>query len=168
MPADPIPTPQVPGFRGAPVTPGVPALTTDAHPESPKAPTPAWRGLLIKVPESGSLMDLRKPPVVRVFYRVPRSQWPKDKVFELVLIEAAGRKETRHGLGMKESSPMIQPPDLPKRPVDPRVAERLVIEGYLNINLVLTVRPPLRPGTYDVRLELGALRTIDGRIVITP
>jgi hypothetical protein len=93
MPADPIPTPQVPGFRGAPVTPGVPALTTDAHPESPKAPTPAWRGLLIKVPESGSLMDLRKPPVVRVFYRVPRSQWPKDKVFELVLMKPlVGRK----------------------------------------------------------------------------
>jgi hypothetical protein len=168
MPADlPPPTPKP---RGAIVQRAFPALTTDAHPESPKAPSPAWRGVLAKAPERIQFLVSpgKPPPLFRVFYRVPRMQWPKDRGFELVLAAGEGRKEQRYAPGVRDASPVEPPPELPERKIDPKVLERLVVEGYLNINLVATVVPPLAPGTYVFRAELGALRSPDVRIQVVP
>jgi len=164
MPADPTPLIPTPTPRGGLTIPSIPELSTDAHPDSPKAPSPAWRGVLIKVPETAVLSDPRKPPMLRAFYRIPRNQWPKGKAFELIVMDSAGQGERRHALGAKEATPMIPPPVTPERAIDPKIAERIVIEGYLNINLPATISPPLVPGAYVMRLELGGLRSTDARI----
>jgi hypothetical protein len=164
----PQPTPPKP--RGAIVQHAFPELTTEAHPESPKAPSPAWRGVLAKAPERIQLIVApgRPPAVFRVFYRIPRVQWPKGRGFELVIAAAEGRKEERYALGSRDASPVLPPPAASERKIDPRVLERLVVEGYLNINLVATLVPPLAPGTYVFRAELGALRSPDVRIQVVP
>lgn len=121
------------------------------------------------MPETVSLATVpRTPPLVRAFYRIPRQQWPKGKGFELVVIDRATKQERRCPIGEKDASPTVPPPPVERRPIDPRVAERLVIEGYLNISVFATVVPPLAPGNYIVRLELGPHRSTDMTFRLTP
>jgi hypothetical protein len=125
--------------------------------------------MLAKVPETASLAALaRNPPLVRVFYRIPRQQWPKGHGFMLVVIDRAAKQEKRFPIGEKDASPIAPEPKVEHRPVDPRVAERLVIEGYLNIHVFATVLPPLTPGTYALRVELGPHRSTDMPFRLTP
>lgn len=168
MPPADLPPP-TPDPRGAIVRNAVPALTTGEHPESPKAPSAGWRGILLKSADAMRANPAGPPVIARVFHRIPRPQWPADKKFELVVIESGSRKEHRFPIGVSDASPdEPPPPPPPEKKIDPKVAERLVVEGYLNINLTATIVPPLPPGNYALRIELGPLKSNEAALRIVP
>lgn len=165
----PSPTPASSGSPSAPAGPALPLLSTEATPDSPKAPSAAWRGVLAKVPETASLLAAaRTPPCLRVFYRIPRPQWPKGQGFVLVLLDPTTKQERRFPIGVQESSPAAPEPKVDLPPVDPRVAERLVHEGYLNIHVLGTIAPPPVAGSYLLRVDLGPIRSPELPFRLTP
>jgi hypothetical protein len=136
---------------------GSPFFNTLEGPDSPKPPSPGWRGLLIAGP-SRAVLSLKQPMLLlRGTYRIQGDAYPKDDRLRLVAIDVRTRQEYSQTAGQRDASPDEPPP--PAVPPDPAVTRRMVFSGHFNADLMGTLHLPWAPATYRVLARMGDLQS---------
>lgn len=143
-----------------------PYYNADQNPQSPKPPSPQWRGVMIEAPGE-VILSLRQPMLLlHGTYRIQGSNYPAKDNLRIIAVDAATKREYTGIAGQRDSSPDAPPP--PSEPPNPETVKRMVFSGFFNTDLVGTLRLPLASANYRVRVEFGNIPSneINIRVIV--
>ncbi len=142
-----------------------PYYNADEHPQSPKPPTPQWRGVMIAAPGQVVLM-LRQPMLLlHGTYRIQGTNYPAKDRLKLIAVDVNTKREYVGVAGQRDPNPDVPPP--PAEPPDPQVLKRMVFSGFFNTDLIATLKLPRAAAVYRVRAEFGSIPSNEITIQVT-
>jgi len=138
-----------------------PYYDAQEHPDSPQAPNPQWRGVLISAPER-SVLTLRQPMVIlRGTFAIQGNQMTESSRLVLKAVDLRTKQEYSGVAGQQDPSPVVPDPnaDEPEDPEDIELARQMIYTGFFNTDIIGMLGLPRSPGAYRVWAEYGTVKS---------
>lgn len=136
----------------------MPFFSTDELPESPKPPSPAWRGVLIQAQTTHQLSRDKFEVPVYGLYKLDGSTYPLgEDDLRIYAVDMATKLATESGLGERDESP-----DMPQEGATPLKREDIadmLFTGHFNCDVAGTLALPPKSAKYRVWASLGKIRS---------